>query len=172
MTTNLVLAVTIGALFATGVYLMLSRNLIRVILGFLLAGHGINLLLLTTGVGGVPPIVGEAQGGEQMADPVPQALILTSIVISFAVTAFMLGIIYRTWVLARQDEIQDDAEDRRVAETPSFDAEDDSVIPVETSEFPLATVMSGDRPVRADKAASEEQPGSLNVDPSPEGGGE
>ena len=92
--------------------------------------------------------------------------------ISFAVTAFMLGIIYRTWVLARQDEIQDDAEDRRVAETPSFDAEDDSVIPVETSEFPLATVMSGDRPVRADKAASEEQPGSLNVDPSPEGGGE
>ena len=111
--------------------------------------------------------------------------------ISFAVTAFMLGIIYRTWVLARQDEIQDDAEDRRVAETPSFDAEDDSVIPVETSEFPLAmigsadadptalpgpeapaAVMSGDRPVRADKAASEEQPGSLNVDPRPEGGGE
>ena len=66
-----------------------------------------------------------------------------------------------------------------------FDAEDDSVIPVETSEFPLAmvgsdgavttgtaAVMSGDRPVRADKAASEEQPGSLNVDRRPEGGGE
>ncbi len=51
-------------------------------------------------------------------------------------TAFLLGIIYRTWVLARQDEIQDDVEDRRVAQTPSFDAEDDSVIPVETSEFP------------------------------------
>ena len=46
--------------------------------------------------------------------------------ISFAVTAFMLGIIYRTWVLARQDEIQDDVEDRRVAATPSFDAEDDA----------------------------------------------
>ena len=93
----------------------------------------------------------------------------------------MLGIIYRTWVLARQDEIQDDAEDRRVAETPSFDAEDDSVIPVETSEFPLAmlgsgavsggdggasAVMAGDRAVRAENAASEEQPGSLNVDTS------
>ena len=75
-------------------------------------------------------------------DPLPQALILTSIVISFAVTAFMLGIIYRTWVLARQDEIQDDVEDRRVAETPSFDAEDDAVIPVETSEFPLTMIGS------------------------------
>jgi multicomponent Na+:H+ antiporter subunit C len=85
MTTNLVLAVTIGGLFAAGVYLMLSRNLIRVILGFLLAGHSINLLLLTTGVGGVPPIVGEAANGEQMADPIPQALILTSIVISLLV---------------------------------------------------------------------------------------
>jgi len=59
VTTNLALALTIGGLFAAGVYLMLSRNLIRVILGFLLAGHSINLLLLTTGVGGVPPIVGQ-----------------------------------------------------------------------------------------------------------------
>ena len=49
MTTNLVLALTIGVLFASGVYLMLSRNLIRVLLGFLLAGHAINLLLLSTG---------------------------------------------------------------------------------------------------------------------------
>jgi multicomponent Na+:H+ antiporter subunit C len=47
----------------------------------------------------------------------------------------MLGIIYRTWVLARQDEIQDDVEDLRVAVTPSFDAEDDAEIPAETSEF-------------------------------------
>jgi multicomponent Na+:H+ antiporter subunit C len=107
----------------------------------------------------------------------------------------MLGMIYRTWVLARQDEIQDDAEDRRVAETPSFDAEDDSVIPVETSEFPLtmlgsdgggisntpaatngggtATVTVGDRRLKADDAAAEEQPGSRNVTPpGQEGGGQ
>ena len=56
----------------------------------------------------------------------------------------MLGIIYRTWVLARQDEIQDDVEDLRVAKTPSFDAEDDAVIPVETSEFPV-TPHASDR---------------------------
>lgn len=121
----------------------------------------------------------------------------------------MLGIIYRTWVLARRDEIQDDVEDIRVAETPSFDAEDDSEIPVETSEFPLtmigsdgrgisdsdlsadngsagsgsgrgtsgggpeggvATVKAGDRKIKAKDAAAEEQPGSQNVTPGPEGG--
>jgi multicomponent Na+:H+ antiporter subunit C len=83
----------------------------------------------------------------------------------------MLGIIYRTWVLARQDEIQDDVEDLRVAETPSFDAEDDAEIPAETSEFPVATVMAGGREMAAEHAAAEEKPGSTNVAPGPEGGG-
>ena len=110
MTTNLVLAITIGALFAAGVYLMLSRNLIRVILGFLLAGHSINLLLLTTGTGGVPPIVGEAENGEQMADPIPQALILTSIVISLAVSTFLFAMAYRNYRNTRDPEIEDELE--------------------------------------------------------------
>jgi len=110
MTTNLVLAVTIGALFAVGVYLMLSRNLIRVILGFLLAGHSINLLLLTTGVGGVPPIVGQEQAGEQLADPIPQALILTSIVISLAASTFLFAMAYRNYRNTRDPEIEDELE--------------------------------------------------------------
>ena len=110
MTTNLVLALTIGALFAAGVYLMLSRNLIRVILGFLLAGHAVNLLLLTSGVGGVPPIVGEAAAGEQMADPIPQALILTSIVISLAVSTFLFAMAYRNYRNTRDPEIDDELE--------------------------------------------------------------
>jgi multicomponent Na+:H+ antiporter subunit C len=110
VSTNLVLAITIGALFATGVYLMLSRNLIRVILGFLLAGHSINLLLLTTGVGGVPPIVGEAGPGDQLADPIPQALILTSIVISLAVSTFLFAMAYRNYRNTRDPEIEDELE--------------------------------------------------------------
>lgn len=110
MTTNLALALTIGALFAAGVYLMLSRNMIRVILGFLLAGHSVNLLLLTTGVGGVPPIVGEADNGEQMADPIPQALILTSIVISLAVSTFLFAMAYRNYRNTRDPEIEDELE--------------------------------------------------------------
>jgi multicomponent Na+:H+ antiporter subunit C len=186
MSVNLTLLTVMGALYACGIYLILERSLTRVLLGLMLLANATNLLILATGgYAGLAPIFDKDTPAEDYNDPLPQALILTSIVISFAVTAFMLGIIYRTWVLARQDEIQDDAEDRRVAETPSFDAEDDSVIPVETSEFPLAmvgsdgagtngtaAVMSGGRPMRADKAASEEQPGSLNVDPRPEGGEE
>ena len=188
MSVNLTLLTVMGALYACGIYLLLERSLTRVLLGLMLLANATNLLILATGgYAGLAPLFDKDTAAGDYNDPLPQALILTSIVISFAVTAFMLGIIYRTWVLARQDEIQDDAEDRRVAETPSFDAEDDSVIPVETSEFPLAmvgsdgavttrtgtaAVMSGDRPVRADKAASEEQPGSLNVDRRPEGGGE
>ncbi|SDL14467.1 multisubunit sodium/proton antiporter, MrpC subunit (TC 2.A.63.1) [Arthrobacter sp. ov407] len=185
MSVNLTLLTVMGALYACGIYLILERSLTRVLLGLMLLANATNLLILATGgYAGLAPIFDKDTPAVDYNDPLPQALILTSIVISFAVTAFMLGIIYRTWVLARQDEIQDDAEDRRVAETPSFDAEDDSVIPVETSEFPLAmvgsdgpvptgtaAVMSGGRPVRADKAASEEQPGSLNVDPRKEGGG-
>ncbi len=110
MTTNLALSLTIGALFAVGVYLMLSRNLIRVILGFLLAGHSINLLLLITGVGGVPPIVGLARGDEQLADPIPQALILTSIVISLAVSTFLFAMAYRNYRNTRDPEIEDELE--------------------------------------------------------------
>ena len=116
MTTNLVLALTIGALFASGVYLMLSRNLIRVLLGFLLAGHAINLLLLSTSEDGVPPIVGEPTNGEPVADAIPQALILTSIVISLAVSTFLLAMAYRNYKVTQEPEMEDDEEDSELAE--------------------------------------------------------
>ena len=165
MSVNLTLLTVMGVLYACGIYLLLERSLTRVLLGLMLLANATNLLILTTG---------------GYSDPLPQALILTSIVISFAVTAFMLGIIYRTWVLARQDEIQDDAEDLRVAETPSFDAEDDAVIPEETSEFPLpdvepdagGTILAGARQMPASEAAAEERPGSRTTAPNQEGGSE
>lgn len=190
MSVNLTLLTVMGALYACGIYLILERSLTRVLLGLMLLANATNLLILATGgYAGLAPLYNKDTGAQEYNDPLPQALILTSIVISFAVTAFMLGIIYRTWVLARQDEIQDDAEDRRVAETPSFDAEDDSVIPVETSEFPLTMIGSdgegisdtpsgtavrvGGRKLDARETASEEQPGSLNVTPpGKEGGGQ
>ena len=143
MSVNLTLLIVMGALYACGIYLILERSLTRVLLGLMLLTNATNLLILTTGgYAGLAPFFNKDTGADEYADPLPQALILTSIVISFAVTAFMLGIIYRTWVLARQDEIQDDVEDRRVAETPRFDAEDDAPIPAETSEFPLTMLGS------------------------------
>lgn len=172
MSVNLTLLIVMGALYACGIYLILERSLTRVLLGLMLLANATNLLILATGgYAGLAPLFTKDTPAQDYNDPLPQALILTSIVISFAVTAFMLGIIYRTWMLARQDDIQDDVEDRRVAETPSFDAEDDAEVPAETSEFPLATVTAGGRGMPAEHAAAEEKPGSLNVDPSPEGGG-
>jgi multicomponent Na+:H+ antiporter subunit C len=194
MSVNLTLLIVMGALYACGIYLILERSLTRVLLGLMLLTNATNLLILTTGgYAGLAPFFNKDTGANEYADPLPQALILTSIVISFAVTAFMLGIIYRTWVLARQDEIQDDVEDRRVAATPRFDAEDDAEIPAETSEFPLTmlgsdgsgvsdyadqsdpeesgeSVVAGARTIPAVDAAAEEQPGSRNVTPGPEGG--
>ena len=155
MSVNLTLLTVMGALYACGIYLILERSLTRVLLGLMLLANATNLLILATGgYAGLAPFYAKDTPAQDYNDPLPQALILTSIVISFAVTAFMLGIIYRTWVLARQDEIQDDVEDRRVAETPSFDAEDDAEVPVETSEFPL-TMIGTDGGAVSDRSPSD-----------------
>ena len=156
MSIILTLLTVMGALYACGIYLILERSLTRVLLGLMLLANATNLLILATGgYAGLAPLFSKETDPGAYNDPLPQALILTSIVISFAVTAFMLGIIYRTWVLARQDEIQDDLEDRRVAATPSFDAEDDAVIPAETSEFPL-TMLGTDGGGVSDSPAPDE----------------
>ena len=59
--------------------------------------------------------VGGFDEGERVADPLPQALALTAIVIAFGITAFLLAVAYRSWVLNHDDEVEDDVEDRRIA---------------------------------------------------------
>jgi multicomponent Na+:H+ antiporter subunit C len=156
MSINLTLLIVMGALYACGIYLVLERSLTRVLLGLMLLANSTNLLILATGgYAGLAPLYSKDTAAGDYSDPLPQALILTSIVISFAVTAFMLGIIYRTWVLARRDEIQDDVEDLRVAETPSFDAEDDAEVPAETSEFPLTMLGTDGHSVSNHRVSSD-----------------
>ena len=136
MTVNLTLLLVMGALYACGIYLLLERSLTRVVLGLAMLTNATNMLLLATGgPAGLAPIFNKDLAADAYNDPLPQAFILTSIVISFSVTAFMLGIIYRSWILGRQDEVQDDIEDRRVASQSSFDAEDDADVPEDTTEF-------------------------------------
>src|SRR5919206_3872848 len=97
MTPTIVLPVMIGGLYAAGVYLLLDRSLTRVLLGVLLLGNATNLLLLSSGgPAGLAPILGYAEA-EEMGDPLPQALILTAIVITFGVSAFVLAMIHRSW---------------------------------------------------------------------------
>lgn len=112
MTISLTLLVVMAALYACGVYLLLERSMTRVLLGFLLVGNATNLLIfLMAGQPGVAPLVGDGVTGEKITDPLPQVLILTAIVITFAVSAFLLALIYRSWRLGQRDELADDAAD-------------------------------------------------------------
>ena len=112
MSVSLTLVAIMGILYAVGIYLLLERSMTRVLLGFLLVGNATNLLILVvSGRAGVAPFYGESG---QLADPLPQAFILTSIVITFGVSAFLMALIYRSWRLAHADVVQDDTEDVEV----------------------------------------------------------
>jgi multicomponent Na+:H+ antiporter subunit C len=114
-TVNLVMALTVAGLYSVGFYLLLQRSLMRVLVGVVVLGHGTNLLLQL--VGGPParvPIVGQSPP-ETFADPMPQALALTAVVITFALTTFLLALGYRSFGLLHHDAVQDDLEDRRIA---------------------------------------------------------
>lgn len=109
-----IVVLTVGVLYGCGVYLILQRNLSRIVIGLAMLGHGANLLLLMAGGrAGEAPIVGV--GEAPYADPLPQALALTAIVITFGVSAYLLALAYRSWVLNRSDTVEDDVEDRRIA---------------------------------------------------------
>jgi multicomponent Na+:H+ antiporter subunit C len=118
VTGNLTLALLIGVLYTVGTYLLLQRTLTRIVIGLGLLGHGANLLLLSAGgPHGAVPFVGRTDGpaGAGTADPLPQAMVLTAIVITFGVSAFLLALAFRSWVLTGEDQVQDDVEDRRIA---------------------------------------------------------
>lgn len=111
---TIVLAACAAGLFAIGTYLVLQRKLSRIIVGLGLLTHGANLLLIGSGRRGDPPIIGFSDV-ESFSDPLPQALALTAIVISFAVTTLLLALAYRSWMLTHDDEVEDDIGDRDVA---------------------------------------------------------
>lgn len=116
MTASLSLVAIMAVLYATGVYLMLERSLTRVLLGFLLVANATSLLLLIMGgPSGLAPILNSGTTSDVIADPLPQAFVLTAIVITFGVSAFLMALIYRSWRLSQADELVDDAEDLAIA---------------------------------------------------------
>ncbi|WP_318616885.1 Na(+)/H(+) antiporter subunit C [Sporosarcina sp. YIM B06819] len=102
---ELIMILVIGILFTAATYLILSRSILKIILGTGLLSHGAHLLILTMGgLGGIsPPVI--ADGVTNFVDPLPQALILTAIVISFGVTAFILVLAYRTYAEHQTDNM-------------------------------------------------------------------
>lgn len=113
MSANLTLLILIGILVACGVYLILERAVSKMLLGMILFGNAVNLLILTVGGrGGRPPIRGE---GDEVADPLAQAMVLTAIVITMGLAAFVLALAYRSYILTTTDTVQNDPEDAEVA---------------------------------------------------------
>lgn len=102
----LVFAITSGVIFACGVYLMLRRSMVRLLIGLSLVTYAVNLLIFSIGdlSKRAAPIVDVAPP-DAMADPLPQALILTAIVISFGVLAFTMALAYRASQAAETDNM-------------------------------------------------------------------
>jgi multicomponent Na+:H+ antiporter subunit C len=140
---SLALALGVGVLFAVGTYLLLQRTLTRIVLGIGLLGHATVLLLVATGPRGEPPVGVDAAEG--VADPLPQALALTAIVITMAITVFVLTLANRSWEATHDDEVQDDLEDRRV----SAEAET-TIEAVEESDRPSERAPRAEREPAAD----------------------
>ncbi|WP_117169984.1 Na(+)/H(+) antiporter subunit C [Paraliobacillus sediminis] len=102
---EILIVVLIGVLFSVATYLILTKSLFRVVLGTVLISHGAHLLILTMGgLGGESaPLLGE--DASSYTDPLPQALILTAIVISFGMTALLLVMTYRTYKVHQTDDL-------------------------------------------------------------------
>ena len=102
------MAIVIGWLYAAGLYMMLRRSVIKLIFGLAFLSHGSNLMVFMSGrlVRAHPPILpaDASQPGVAVADPLPQALVLTAIVISFGVLAFALALIHRVSATVGMDD--------------------------------------------------------------------
>lgn len=102
----------IAVLFAVGSYLLMERSLTRVALGVGVIGNGVNVLIIASGSEpGEAPIIGR---DGVLTDPLPQALVLTAIVIGFALLTFLMTLAWRNWTITGNDEVEDDVEDRMI----------------------------------------------------------
>ncbi len=108
---EILLLILIALLYSTGIYMLLRRSMVKLLIGIGLLGNGVNILifLLGTITKGKPPVIDEAAKvfKDIYADPIPQALILTAIVISFGLQAFAIVLLKRVYVLVNSDDLDD-----------------------------------------------------------------
>ncbi len=100
-----------GVLYAAGIYMILRRSLVKLILGLILLGNGVNLLIFLLGgiTKGKPPVIPEGANalGEVFASPLPQALILTAIVISFGLQSFAIVLFKLAYKVVKTDDLDE-----------------------------------------------------------------
>jgi multicomponent Na+:H+ antiporter subunit C len=106
---ELLLAIAIGSLYSGGIYMLLRRSLVKIIIGLMLIGNGANLLIFLLGriTKSSPPIIEDADKylSGVYADPIPQALILTAIVIGFGLQAFAIVLIKKIYAVLQTDDM-------------------------------------------------------------------
>jgi multicomponent Na+:H+ antiporter subunit C len=106
-----VMAFVIGGLYASGLYMMVRRSFVKMVIGLALLGQAANLLIFSMGrlVRGRPPIIapGTTEVALPAADPLPQALVLTAIVIGFGVQAFALVLIKRVYETTGSEDLDE-----------------------------------------------------------------
>ena len=106
---EILMALIIGGLFAGGVYMLLRRSIVKLVVGLILLGHAANLLIFLLGrlTPGGPPLIpeGALRPIEPFADPLPQALVLTAIVIGFGLQVFALVLVRRLYQSAKTDDL-------------------------------------------------------------------
>ncbi|WP_308797371.1 NADH-quinone oxidoreductase subunit K [Agromyces silvae] len=147
MTASLTLLVLMAVLFGAGITIMLERSLTRVLIGFLLVGNSVNILIyLMSGSPGLAPLLGEGVDPGEISDPLPQAFILTAIVINLGITSFMLALIYRSWWLAQLGD-----------EGDSVDDTEDLMEDVEEAEELIRSSAEDDRAIQEVLEASDEE---------------
>lgn len=116
---SLTLVIVAGFLVSAGVYLLLERALTRVLLGIILTSNGVATLYLVVSGPAKGAAFVDSRPASAMSDPLPQAMVLTAIVIALASVAFVLSLAYRQWRITGSDDVPDDAEDeliKRLAE--------------------------------------------------------
>lgn len=105
------LACATGVLFAAAIYMMLRRSIVKLVIGLMILTNATNLLIFTVAGlrRGAPPLIpaGASLPAGPVADPLPQALILTAIVISFAVLAFAVVLIHRAYAVVGTDDLSE-----------------------------------------------------------------
>lgn len=108
---ELLLVLLIGLLYSSGIYMLLRRSMVKLLIGIMLISNGANILIFLLGriTKGKPPVIDEASKvfTEIYADPIPQALILTAIVIGFGLQSFAIVLLKRVYVLINSDDLDD-----------------------------------------------------------------
>lgn len=108
---EILFVILIGVLYSTGIYLMLRRSMVKLLIGLLLLGNGANLLIFLLGdlTKGKPPVIPPDSNifTEIYADPIPQSLILTAIVISFGLQSFAIILLKKVYLATGSDNLDD-----------------------------------------------------------------